>query len=141
MITRYKASISLYWSQNAPEQYQQLGINANTRSSPELKSLNRYALGRLLAAPSDHGDFADYHRRFQHSDDLLICACGQKKSPEHFFFCRLNRSRSYLRGKTRHSTLEIPWILGTPEDAIAFVLQTINIWPVFARAQIERLLV
>ena len=119
IISRYKASVSLYWSQNAPERYQKLGINANIGSSPELKSLNRYALGRLLAARSGHGDFADYHCRFQHSDALLICACGLEKSPEHFFR-RLNRSRSRLCSGNKHPTTGIRWILGSPEGAIAF---------------------
>ncbi|CCU77069.1 hypothetical protein/putative reverse transcriptase [Blumeria hordei DH14] len=95
IISRHRASIALYWSQNSSKRYQQLGIYANIGSSPELKSLIRYALGRLTTR-SGHGDFADYNHRFHHSDARLICACGLEKSPDRSFFCQLNRNRSRL---------------------------------------------
>lgn len=43
----------------------------------------------LYSASGVHGDFASYHRRFQHDDATLLCRCDEEKSPTHFFFCRL----------------------------------------------------
>ena len=39
----------------------------------------RVSVGRVLAARSAHGDFADYHERFGH-DTELTCQCGRRKS-------------------------------------------------------------
>ena len=74
-----------YWSQNAPKRYRDLRIGLEKRP-PELH-LPRPALGRLLAARSGHGDFAEYHERFKHDDALLTCSCGCRKEPSHFYFC------------------------------------------------------
>ena len=57
------------------------------RRKPEL-ALPRGLLHNLLAARSGHGDFAAYHRRFQHDNANLLCVCGQEKSPTHFVRCR-----------------------------------------------------
>ena len=117
---RCQDSATRYWTQNAPERYKQLGIRENVGDSLELRSLDRRTLGLLLAARSGHGDFADYHRRFQHLEALLTCSCGREKSPDHFFFCRLERSRARLQGGPRHPNPGIPWALSSPEGAIAF---------------------
>ncbi|XP_077661359.1 uncharacterized protein AFUA_7G08210 [Aspergillus fumigatus Af293] len=63
--------------------------------------LPRHLLGRILAARTGHGDFADYHERFNHEDAHLHCRCGARKSPVHFFFCRIM----------------IPFLLGTAKGA------------------------
>lgn len=78
-----------YWSQNAPKRYKDLKIELQKRP-PEL-SLPRAALGRLLAARSGHGDFADYHERFNHEDAKMDCSCGARKDPSHFYYCRRGR--------------------------------------------------
>ena len=117
---RYPNSATIYWMQNAPERYRMLEIRENIGNSPELRNLDRRTLGLLLAARSGHGDFADYHRRFQHPDALLTCSCGREKSPDHFFFCRLGCSRSGLHGGPRNPNAGIPWALSFPEGAIAF---------------------
>ncbi|RAL58476.1 hypothetical protein DID88_005180 [Monilinia fructigena] len=59
---------------------------------PELR-LPRTSLHRLLAARTAHGDFAQYHRRFGHSDAELNCLCGYKKTPEHFVFCEISQRK------------------------------------------------
>jgi Reverse transcriptase (RNA-dependent DNA polymerase)/Endonuclease-reverse transcriptase len=81
------------WHTVAPPTYQDLGINS-TPARPEELWLARSLLGRLLAARSGHGDFADYHERFNHEDAHLLCSCGSRKSPLHFFFCRRGRRRA-----------------------------------------------
>ena len=57
---------------------------------PELK-LPRFALGKLYACRTEHGDFEAYHERLGHADAELRCCCGRPKSPEHFFYCRLGK--------------------------------------------------
>ncbi|CCU77445.1 reverse transcriptase [Blumeria hordei DH14] len=86
----------------------------------ELKGLNRRALRALIAARSGHGDLAQYHRCFAHEDALMTCSCGEKKSPDHFFYCSIGRNRARLCGGPRHPHSGIRWILGTPEGALAF---------------------
>ena len=61
---------------------------------PEELWLKRPLLGRLLAARTGHGDFADYHERFNHEDAYLLCGCGSRKSPLHFFFCYKGKRRA-----------------------------------------------
>ncbi|ODM20665.1 hypothetical protein SI65_03718 [Aspergillus cristatus] len=78
-----------FWAEKASKRYKDLGIGIEKRP-PELQ-LPRAALGRLLAARSGHGDFAEYHERFKHDDALLTCSCGRRKEPSHFYFCREDR--------------------------------------------------
>ena len=40
--------------------------------------LPRFILGKTLAARTGHGDFADYHERFNHEDASLHCRCGAR---------------------------------------------------------------
>lgn len=81
-----------YWADKAPTRYKDLRI-ALEKQPPELL-LPRATLGRLLAARSGHGDFAEYHERFKHEDALLTCTCGRRKEPTHFYYCRTGRKAS-----------------------------------------------
>ncbi|KAI0998601.1 hypothetical protein K3495_g9595 [Podosphaera aphanis] len=56
----YRQDFAAYWERNAPKRYQNLHIGISPRIPPELLLLRR-SLGKLLAARSGHGDFADYH--------------------------------------------------------------------------------
>ncbi|ODM19998.1 hypothetical protein SI65_04984 [Aspergillus cristatus] len=74
-----------YWAENAPQQYQDLSISLDKR--PHELSLPRASLGRLLAARSGHGEFAQYHERFRHEDAKVECSCGCPKILHHFYYC------------------------------------------------------
>lgn len=81
-----------YWAENAPQQYRDLSITLDRH--PHELSLPRATLGRLLAARTGHGDFAQYHERFKHEDAKLECSCGGLKTPHHFYYCRKGRKAS-----------------------------------------------
>lgn len=81
-----------FWAGNAPQQYQDLSISLDKQ--PHELSFPRATLGRLLAARSGHGDFAQYHERFGHEDAKLECSCGSQKTPHHFYFCRKGHKAS-----------------------------------------------
>jgi len=85
-----------WWSTEAPESYKTLNLEATTSCPPEL-ALPRATLHTLLAARSRHGDFADYHERFNHDDARLDCSCGRRKAPEHPFYCRKIPPRLRMR--------------------------------------------
>ena len=85
-----------WWSTEAPESYKPLNLEATTSCPPEL-ALPRATLHTLLAARSRHGDFADYHERFNHDDARLDCSCGRRKAPEHPFYCRKVPPRLRMR--------------------------------------------
>ena len=116
----YEASSYNFWAHKAPSRYMELEIGPSLGITPELKGFSRRAFGALIAARSRHGDFAQYHWRFSHEDALMTCSCGEEKSPDHFFHCKIGRSRARLHGGPRHSRPGIKWILGTPEGALAF---------------------
>jgi len=105
-----KAVLQL-WSTVAPATYKELLIRYGPSSS--LLTLERHATGRILAARSHHGDFADYHTRFNHTDATLECSCGKRKSPLHFFFCRKGKAIKTLSKQPPSEA--IPWLLGTAE--------------------------
>ncbi|EED11470.1 polymerase, putative [Talaromyces stipitatus ATCC 10500] len=81
---------------------------------PELQ-LPRHILGRILAARTKHGDFADYHEWFNHTDAHLTCRCGARKSPIHFIFCQIAKRKAPRF--PRHPSEVIPFLLGTPKGA------------------------
>lgn len=81
------------WQTTMPHSYRELGISSWVSKPPALH-LPRRVLSRLLAARSGHGDFADYHERFQHEDALLTCQCNKRKSPFHLVYCRTARRRA-----------------------------------------------
>lgn len=117
---RYEKALHDYWGQKAPTTYQHLGLEIHSQPVKELK-LPRRCLGRLLAARSGHGDFAEYHDRYSHTDANRLCTCGKPKSPVHFFFCKLGQRREKLAIPNRHGISSgINWLLGTPPGAHAF---------------------
>ncbi|KAI0997951.1 hypothetical protein K3495_g10238 [Podosphaera aphanis] len=62
--------LALYWSQHAPRQYLKFGIKMISYLPQKYPYSRDEALAgcSLLAARSGHGDFAEYHRRFKHTD-------------------------------------------------------------------------
>ncbi|ODM24321.1 hypothetical protein SI65_01971 [Aspergillus cristatus] len=82
----HRRCFAQFWVEKGPKRYKDLGIGIEKRP-PELL-LPRAALGCLLAARSGHGDFAEYHERFEHDEALLTCSCGCRKEPSHFYYRR-----------------------------------------------------
>ncbi|OAQ93892.1 reverse transcriptase [Purpureocillium lilacinum] len=85
-----------WWTTEAPESYKPMHLEVTTSCPPELM-LPRATLHSVLAARSRHGDFADYHERFNHDDACLDCSCGRRKAPEHPFYCRKIPPRLRMR--------------------------------------------
>ncbi|EED11735.1 conserved hypothetical protein [Talaromyces stipitatus ATCC 10500] len=98
------------WQTIAPQTYQDLEITTSPKRPGELQ-LNRLDLGHIIAARTGHGDFADYHERFNHDDAHLLCRCGARKAPLHFFFCYIAKRRA-------------PRPPGPPSEVISFLLGT-----------------
>ncbi|EXU94940.1 reverse transcriptase domain protein [Metarhizium robertsii] len=84
---RSKIAVQAWWDASAPDKYQSLTLKFPSSCPPEL-ALSRTMLHHLLAARTHHGDFADYHERFQHNDACVTCSCGRRKAPTHLFYCR-----------------------------------------------------
>jgi ribonuclease HI len=108
------SGLQRHWQAAAPQSYQDLWITSSPRCPEELR-LPRHLLARILAARTGHGDFADYHERFNHEDAYLQCRCGARKSPVHFFFCRIVKRR--LPRPPGPPSETIPFLLGTPKGA------------------------
>jgi hypothetical protein len=104
------------WKTVAPQFYRDLGIDSSPRTPKEL-SLPRATLGHILASRSGHGDFADYHERFNHNDAHLLCRCGARKAPIHFFFYRIAKRR--MRRPPGPPITTVPKLLGTYAGAMA----------------------
>lgn len=85
-----RAAFATWWTENRPYRYQFFNLAASLKPTKELQ-LPRNELHHLLAARSGHGDFADYHEKFNHNDALLLCSCGKKKTPTHIFSCQKAR--------------------------------------------------
>lgn len=111
--TYTQISCSKLWLTVAPQSYRELGIMSAPTPPKELTMLSRATLGRVIASRSGHGDFADYHSRFNHSDAHLLCSCGARKAPFHFFFCRIGK-RS-IRRAINAPPNTIDSLLGTHE--------------------------
>lgn len=103
------------WCRSMPKAYEELGLRAD--KIPKELALPRFALGKLLASRSGHGDFAAYHDRFKHEDALCQCLCGEDKSTSHFFFCKRPSRRDRLWGPPEKA---IRHILSTFEGALKF---------------------
>lgn len=76
-----------WWSKACPARYRHLDLQMRRKKPPEL-AVPRRLFQKLIAARIGHGDFADYHRRFKHTDANLECVCGLETSPMHFVRCR-----------------------------------------------------
>ncbi|KAF5004471.1 hypothetical protein FDECE_9037 [Fusarium decemcellulare] len=87
---------SNWWTNNMPEAYIPLGLKADLRC-PKGLTLPRSTLYHLLAARTHHGDFANYHERFNHADSANNCTCGRRKNAHHIFYCRKVAPRKRLR--------------------------------------------
>ena len=75
----------------------------STNATPEAPrtSLFRRLLHHLIAARTGHGDFAAYHRQFNHYNANVECTCGLETSPTYFIRCRNNaRILRKLRDRT-----------------------------------------
>ena len=85
-----------WWPKFRPERYKDLDLFMRCKQPPEL-ALPRWAYHRLIAARTGHGDYAYYHRRFNHEHEDLKCFCGREKRPWHFSECQpaMQRWRSY----------------------------------------------
>ena len=91
-----KDAFQKWWQENTPDTYKALGLKATT-TCPEELHITRPALHHLLAARSHHGDFADYHEKFNHADARTSCSCNRRKSPSHIFYCRKVMPRHRMR--------------------------------------------
>ncbi|RAL64745.1 hypothetical protein DID88_001776 [Monilinia fructigena] len=72
------AATSDWWSRcltGLSASYRKWGLGYSIAEPPKLR-LPRALLHRLLAARTAHGDFAQYHRRFGHTDAELNCLYG-----------------------------------------------------------------
>ncbi len=68
--------------------YKSWDLGYAPRRCPKELDLPRATLARLLSIRSRHGDFAWYHRKYNHQDRSLTCSCKQDKTPEHLALCR-----------------------------------------------------
>ncbi|KJZ68476.1 hypothetical protein HIM_01090 [Hirsutella minnesotensis 3608] len=93
---RSRIAVQAWWDASAPDKYQSLTLKFPSGCPPEL-GLPRTMLHHLLAARTHHGDFADYHERFQHDDACITCSCGRRKAPTHLFYCRKIQPRCRMR--------------------------------------------
>jgi ribonuclease HI len=109
-----KKAVIDHWAATAPANYTELMIRYST-DIEELQS-DRKALGHILAARSQHGDYQAYHKRFNHNVTTPNCSCGRSKSPLHLFFCKLSSAKR-LFGKLPAAEA-IPWLLGTSSGSI-----------------------
>jgi ribonuclease HI len=120
---RTRAETRAAYFRDAPQSYQDLGIQPHTKSGRTREhKLPRWVLGRLLAARSGHGDFAAYHERFRHEAYLADCSCGKPKAPVHFFFCPPTRKRwkDRWKGPKASPSATIDWALSTANGAEEF---------------------
>ena len=108
-----KQARSRLWTTTAPISYTDLHIKHSNRT--DMLHLDRKILGYILAARSQHGDFAAYHTRFNHENAYMLCSCGKRKSPLHFYFCKIGKAQKTLSKNSPSET--IPWLLGTIEGA------------------------
>ncbi|KAI0994303.1 hypothetical protein K3495_g13879, partial [Podosphaera aphanis] len=71
-----------WWTSACPSRYAELEIRMRRKKPPEF-ALPKALYARLLAACTGHGDFAAYHRRWNHESATLHCICEREKSAGH----------------------------------------------------------
>ncbi|EDN95899.1 hypothetical protein SS1G_12104 [Sclerotinia sclerotiorum 1980 UF-70] len=76
----------------------------------------RPRLSHIPPARSQHGDFAAYHERFNHTTAHTLCSCGKRKTPLHFF-CK--KGKAYKTLTKSPPSEAIPWLLGIPTGGLA----------------------
>ncbi|KAI1003927.1 hypothetical protein K3495_g4283 [Podosphaera aphanis] len=76
-----------WWTSARTTRYAELELRMRQKKPPEL-ALSRALYARLLAARTGHGDFAAYHRRWNHESPTLACPCGRETSVGHLVECR-----------------------------------------------------
>jgi len=112
--------------------YSQWRLSYATRRPPTMLTLPRRVLAKALMIRSKHGDFAWYHRRFNHEDATLDCICGRAKTPEHIVFCRRTQAKFRLwplRPDAPPSTREeglkyLEELMGQPDEFASFIKVT-----------------
>ena len=109
----------LTYCSTLPNHHRQQLDQSQTQPSPAELQFTRGSLARLLAARSGHGDFAQYHDRFNHRNAERKCHCRAYTSPTHFYYCRLSSHQELLKGKNGQR-LTVDAVLGTAEGAQAF---------------------
>ncbi|APA06564.1 hypothetical protein sscle_02g013340 [Sclerotinia sclerotiorum 1980 UF-70] len=82
------------WNTVSPQYYKDLQYK-HTSNTITL-SLKRATLHYILAARSQHGDFAAYHERFNYTTAHTLCSYGKRKTPLHFFFCKKGKAYKTL---------------------------------------------
>ncbi|KAM4061432.1 endonuclease/exonuclease/phosphatase [Hirsutella rhossiliensis] len=93
---RSRIAVQAWWDASAPDKYQSLTLKFPSGCPPEL-GLPRTMLHHLLAARTHHGDFADYHERFQHDDACVTCSCGRRAIGRDFDkFVKLAKASSFF---------------------------------------------
>ena len=97
-IVREKAAAAFksWWEKEAPARYKELGIRLASGCPPELE-LARATLHRLLAARSGHGDFADYHERFEHGTPCSSAPAARER-PQSTSYCAIKCERETCLG-------------------------------------------
>lgn len=93
-----------------------------SKPSPELYWRRRNLL-KLVQARTGHGDFAAYHRRFQHQEAILRCHhCPHETSRSHPFFCpAFEIQQNQLLVSKEGLPLKINQILDSPDGSSAFL--------------------
>jgi ribonuclease HI len=102
-----KDDFARWWAAQDEARYED--VHSYAAVSKNLVSFKRATLHRLLAARSGHGDFAAYHERFGHTDSNKHCTCGERKTPEHIFFCRKLQDTDCSRGTRQGRLIHNIW--------------------------------
>ncbi|KAI0992932.1 hypothetical protein K3495_g15252, partial [Podosphaera aphanis] len=76
-----------WWTSARTTRYAELELRMRREKPPEL-ALPRALYARLLAARTGHGNFAAYHRRWNHESATLAYPCGRETSVGHLVECR-----------------------------------------------------
>lgn len=113
------AAAQKFWLANRHPRYARRFPGLRADGIPqELRRLGRFELGKLLACRSTHGDFAEYHQRFNHTDSENDCWCGEPKTESHWWDCIMTgRHRRPFRSSEKAA---LEYALGTPLGAADF---------------------